>query len=405
MKKIIINTGYILLAIYVGMLAGCADMNDIQQQYLDRGERIYTGKADLLTVNGGHHRVQVTGIMHYAKTAEYCIIRWTNGTDQDSLTVNASNWQATDTMKVILDGLSEGAYRIFVQTYDKDGNKSLNVECNGNAYGENFISVAKAKSMTKMEPQIDGMVLRWNVSEDAVLVEVQYEGNTGLKTQTFPGNVSECKITDWKLGGNIQFRTAFLPEPDAIDMLYSEWINQSFPPDDILDKTKIVSLRSANDATAGYSGTIDAVFNGVISDGANQFCSSDGVGVPQHLTFDLGVQTNLTRLEMWARSDGYNNWNPKKIQFWGIADITGAEIALPSGDTGWEAEAVAKGWTKLLDGTCDYPVNNKLQFDTFPKIRYLIVRTTEENGPPSTGTGAYVIIQEITLYSDDITEL
>lgn len=180
-------------------------------------------------------------------------------------------------MKVILDGLNEGAYRIFVQTYDREGNKSLNEECNGYAYGENFILSATVKIVTKMDPQPDGMALTWSNSEDAILVEVQYEDNTGMKTLTLPGNVSEYKIADWKLGGNIRFRTAFIPEAGAIDTFYSEWINQSFP--DFVEYTVVKS-----------------------------------------------------------------------------------------------------------------------------KIRYLIIRTTEVFGPPSTGTGAYVILREMTLYSDDITK-
>jgi hypothetical protein len=115
---------------------------------------------------------------------------------------------------------------------------------------------------------------------------------------------------------------------------------------------------------------------------------------------------------MWARSDGYNNWNPRKIQFWGLADIPSADltsktITLPSTDPGWEAEAQAKGWIKLLDATCSDPVNNRMQFDeaSQTKIRYLIVRTTEVHGAPSTGSGAYVILQEITLHTDLIENL
>jgi hypothetical protein len=172
-----------------------------------------------------------------------------------------------------------------------------------------------------------------------------------------------------------------------------------------LGKANIVPLKLQYDATPGYDGQIEGVFDGVNKGDGNQFHSGDGVGVPQHLTFDLGVLTHLTRLEMWARSDGYNNWNPKTIQFWGIEDITGAEISLPSRDAGWEAEAVSKGWTKLLDGTCSDSVYNRLQFNTSAKIRYLIVRTTEVYNNPTSGTGVYVILREITLYADYVSEI
>lgn len=73
-------------------------------------------------------------------------------------------------------------------------------------------------------------------------------------------------------------------------------------------------------------------------------------------------------------------------------------------DSGWETEAEAKGWIKLLEGVCSDPVNNRLQFDApAPRIRYLIVRTTEVYA--GSGSGAYVILREITLYADYIEDL
>jgi hypothetical protein len=404
MKKILINTAYLLLATCMITLVGCADINDIHQKFLDGGERTYVGKADSLVVNGGHNRVQITGLMLYAKTAEYCIIRWTSGTSNDSLKVDATNWQATDTLKVIINGLGEDSYRFFVRTYDKDGNRSLNVECNGYSYGDKFILSSMAKNITKMTPYPDDMVLTWNVSGDAALVEVQYEGDTGVKTLTLPGNVSESKVSGWKLGGNIRFRTAFVPESGAIDTLYTGWTNQSFPEEYLLDKSKIRPLKLPNDATAGYNGTIEGVFNGVVGENANQFHSANNVGVPQHLTFDLGVNANLTKFSFVARQDG-NIWNPKVMQIWGIEDITGAEINLPSANAEWETQAITNGWKLLTEVTCAELNNNNLSVDTPHKIRYIIIRTKQVYGSPETGTGAYVIIREMTLYANDVSSI
>ncbi|GHT24386.1 hypothetical protein FACS189430_09200 [Bacteroidia bacterium] len=409
MKKILMNTGYILLTIYVVMLAACADLNDIQQEYIDRGERIYTGKAESLTVNGGLHRLQVTGTMQYAKAAEYCMLRWTNGTDTDSLKVPASNWQATDTMKVILNGLNEGAYRIFVQTYDKEGNSSLNVECNGNVYGESFILSANANIISQIKFLMPSVIeLSWAVSEKAESVEVVYESKTGNKTLFLPGNTATTELSDWKIGGEIKSRTAIIPEAGAIDMIYTNWLVQSFPADDILDKTKITPLYLANDAIPAYGGNAANLFNDVFSErtGGSQFASD--FGIPNHLTFDLGVFAHLKRFEFWP-SDTDDVWDPTAIQFWGIADVTGAEITEPrtnNGDGGaaWEAEALAKGWVKLVEGRCtSFSGVNEFISDNPAKIRYLIVRITEVQNV--TGSSKIVKISEVTLYSDDITEL
>ncbi len=389
----------VTVVLFTGLLS-CGDMNDTQRDFLDRGEKIYVGKIDSLQVHGGNYRAQITGLMYYAHTAEKCIIKW----ETDSLIVPLDGYSASDTLKLIINNLSEGSHQFFIQTYDKEGNKSLNESCNGYSYGEQYVRTASPKIISQMKAEPSGLVLLWNTSDEAESVEVVYESNDGDKTMALPGNVKETKLADWKIGGTIKSRTALIPEVGAIDTLYTDWLIQPFPAsvEFELDKSLIVPLKLAKDATTGYDGRIEGVFDGVLGTGGNQFHSGNDVGVPQHLTFDLGVNTNLTRFEIWARSDGYNNWNPKKIQFWGIDDITGAEITLPSMDSGWEAEAVAKGWTKLIDGTCSDPVNNRLKFDTSARIRYLIVRTTEVYGGPSSGTGAYVIIKEINLYADSI---
>jgi hypothetical protein len=399
------------LTILAGLaFASCSDMTDTQKEFVEMGTRIYAGKIDSLTVRGGDHRVEISGLMYYAYTAESCMITWEN----DTVTVPLQGYAIDDTFKVIIPNLEENFYQFFVKTIDREGNFSVQETCAGYAYGEQAALKATPKLVSQMQALPSGDIkLVWNTSEDAVNVEIVYESDAGEETLLLPGNVEETLLSDWKLGGYLKIRTQILPEEEAIDMLYTNQLTQYFPEfvEFEIDKTKIMPLKLPNDATTGYDGRIEGVFDGIIDGGGAQFHSGDGVGVPQHLTFDLGVQTTLTRLEMWARSDGYNNWNPKKIQFWGIGDIPQSElpgkvITLPSMDSGWEAEAQAKGWTKLLDATCSDPVNNRLQFDTpATKIRYLIVRTTEVHGGPSSGSGAYVILREITLHADLIEEL
>jgi hypothetical protein len=388
-------------------LIGCSGMNDTQQEFIEMGSRIYAGKIDSLVVRGGDHRVQISGLMYYAYTAEKCVIEWGTGVD----TISLDQYAKGDTLKVIIPGLEEGAHYFYVRTFDKEGNRSLQETCMGYSYGEQYILQAGSKVILEMNAEPSGMVLVWGTSEDAVSVEVKYESSMGEETLTLPGDVAETKLPDWKLSGYIKTRTQLLPEEGAIDMLWSDWVTQYFQ-DNVefkLNKSKIKPLKLPRDATTGYSGKEEGVFDGIVKASGNQFHSGSGVGVPQHLTFDLGVLTDLTRVEVVARGDvgdTYHNWNPKKIQFWGIADTTGAKITLPSADAGWEDEAVAKGWTKLLDDECGDPITNVLQFDApVPRIRYLIIRTTEVYGPPSSGSGAYVILREVTLHADYIEDL
>ena len=136
----------IILSVFIVMLYNCSDINDTHQDFLDRGERIYVGRADTLVVLGGYERARIQGMMYYANSAEKCIIRWTTEGKKDSVVVQAAEWKANnDTLSVLIEGLTEGTQRFFVQTYDKEGNKSLNLECSGTIYGEQYILSATPK--------------------------------------------------------------------------------------------------------------------------------------------------------------------------------------------------------------------------------------------------------------------
>ncbi|MDR0844675.1 MAG: DUF4998 domain-containing protein [Tannerella sp.] len=399
MSKIKFYNILIITFLYGFLTFSCGDMNDTQSEFLDRAGKVYPGKLASLVVHGGENRVQLTGSLQYAYTAESCMIRW----EADSMRVSLQGYSEDDTLKVNIPNLSEGLHEFSVQTYDKEGNKSLNEVCYGTAYGEVFKHSASAKFITQMTmPDPTGIVLSWSESEDAESVEIEYESVTGMKTMLLPGNVATTKLPEWKVGGTIKSRTGVIPEAGAIDTLQTEWLVQPFPTsvEYPLDKSKIIALKLANDATPDFGGSADNIFNGIFTDrqGAN---FTSGYGIPNHLTFDLGVLTHLTRLELYL-CDTDDIWDPRTIQFWGIANFTGAEITLPSMDAGWEAEAVAKGWTKLLD-TATPADFNILTFDNETTIRYLIVRVTRVvNG---VGTGVVCKLVEITLYADEITDL
>lgn len=404
MKKAITIIAVLLL------LATCADMNDIQQKFIENGEKVYVGKVDTLVVHGGYQRVKLSGMMYYAKTAEKSIIRWTVDGEKDSVIVDASDWRLkNDTLSVVIDGLREGTQRFFVQNYDKEGNKSLNVEVSGNVYGDQYIMSATSKMITQLTPLPEGLQLHWNMSEEAIGVEVKYESNDGYKFFKESAKALTTLISDWKLAGTIQTRTILMPESGALDTLYTEWSSPIQFPDNVefkVEKSKIKYLSWSKDAKTGYSGSFTGVFDGVFGGGGNQFHSGDGVGVAQHLTFDLNVKANLTRFEVYTRDDNYHNWNPKKIQIWGIDEIDeNSEVLLSSMNAGWEDEARQKGWKLLTENISTHPISNNFIITNPHEVRYIIIRTTEVHGAPALGSGAYVILREVTLYADKILSI
>ena len=393
----------LLVWLAVGFICqSCSDITEMQREYLDRGETLYVGRLDSIKFRGGLHRVQMEGLLNYARSASRCVISW----NDQSVEYAIDEISTGDTAKVLIKNLEEGTYRFFVQTFDEEGNKSVKSECYGYVYGDEYIMSQSPKFITEMVPDPDKMTLKWNLSDNAIKVQLSYENISGETVrQMLPGDVKETEIADWKEGGKIECITYTIPEENALDTIPLTPHVQYFPTDVDYEVNKALfkaAILPTDIMGDGYGGKIEGIWDGVAGSGdANRYHSSDGEGVPHHLTFDMGVYADLTRFSIGGRED-YHGWNPKRFQLWGIDSIENAETTLPSTDSGWEVEAQQKGWKLLIDATCNDPVSNsfKLDRDKVKNVRYIRYRVLEVFGPPSIGTGAYGCVQEMTFWAD-----
>lgn len=399
-----------IIGLLVWMIAGfifqsCSDITDMQREYLDRGETLYVGRLDSIKFRGGLHRVQMEGLLNYARSASRCVVSWDDQSQEYAIDAISNG----DTAKVLIEDLEEGTYRFFIQTFDEEGNKSVKSECYGYVYGDEYIMSQSPKFIIEMVPDPDKMVLKWNVSDNAVKVQLSYENLSGeMVRQILPGDVKDTEITDWKEGGKIECITYTLPEENALDTIPLTPYVQYFPTDVDYEVNKALFkavILPTDILGNGYEGRIEGIWDGVAGSGSsNRYHSADGEGVPHHLTFDMGVYADLTRFSIEGRED-YHNWNPKHFQLWGIDSIENAETILPSSDPGWEVEAREKGWKLLIDATCNDPVINsfKLDKDNVKNVRYIRYRVLEVFGPPAVGSGAYGCVQEMTFWADRLT--
>lgn len=399
-----------IIGLFVWILTGlifqsCSDITDMQREYLDRGETLYVGKIDSVKFRGGLNRVQMEGLLSYTRSASRCVISW----NDQSKEYNMDEIRQGDTAKVLMDNLAEGTYRFTVQTFDKEGNKSVPEEYYGYVYGEEYKLTQSPKGISEMLPQPYNIVLKWNISDNAIKVRFTYENTEGqMISAVLPGNIKETVVADWKKGGKIECITYTLPEKNALDTIALDPYIQYFPTEVEyeISKSTFKAARLATDILGnGYGGKIEGIWDGVIGSGeSNRYHSADKEGIPHHLTFDIGVYADLSRFKIYGRV-GYHNWNPKHFQLWGTDSLEDAETTLPSTDPGWEAEATAKGWKLLIDATNSDPEANAFNFDKekTKNVRYIRYRALEVFGPPTTGEGAYGCVQEMTFWADHLS--
>lgn len=394
------------LAIACGMIAAsCSDINEMHQEWLDRGETIYAGKIDMLSARGGVGRIQIEGDAKYAQMAEKCVVRYNDVVKEFQL---ADITDGDGKIAILLEDLEEGNYQFFVNTLDKSGNRSIVEQCFGYSYGENYAGIQNPKRVVSSSAGFSGATLVWNTVGNAAKVRLDYwTKDLQPASLELPGDVESTLIEDWEWGGEIKITTFVLPEENALDVIELAPVTSRFVdyPEEELSKVKFSVYKLPTDINGNGWGTkIPGIWDGVEGkEGANGY-HNEKAGMPHHFTFDLGVIADLSKVYVCGRddTDEKTKRNPRHFQLWGRATIDGAETTLPSENPGWEAEAESKGWVLILDGYNTDRIRNThgIEFSKGKGVRYIRYRAVE-----SFDDLEYGQLQEITFYATDIKDI
>lgn len=86
-----------------------------------------------------------------------------------------------------------------------------------------------------------------------------------------------------------------------------------------LDRTRMRDYTLPTDAPLGYSGSVNTLFDGILTDSRRGYHSGDAARMPQWFTYDMGVKAKLSRLTWFMRegSNYYSLHNPRVIEIYG----------------------------------------------------------------------------------------
>lgn len=226
------------------LTASCEKMGDTYAEYLKDGEIVYPGKADSLTAFPGNGRIKLQWLIISDPKIVKAAVYWHN--QSDSLIIPIKKTSNVDTIKVNLPDLEEGLYTFDVYTYDKAGNRSIGSQVIGEVFGESYqrtISNRLIKSVAWLDivqqgntPAFKGAEITWyGVNAQAIYVDIEYvkEDGTVVKLREEPVRVSgrpplfreTTRLPNCAANSTIRYRTAFVPDPLAIDTFYTD-VNQ-----------------------------------------------------------------------------------------------------------------------------------------------------------------------------------
>lgn len=218
------------------IISACSKIDDYKEKYMAGGSIIYSGKMDSVMIFSGRNRVKLTGLF----TSDPNIVKYRVFTNsrQDSVEVHVKRTSGVDTANLIIPNLSEGTQSFEIRTYDAAGNSSVPVFVTANVYGANYQSSLVNRGVADASLQNDGSArISWaDVSGDAGVInmEVNYTDTAGMVHDTIFPSVAAGFVTNLpaiKLGSTFSYKTAFLPNPTAIDTFYTDFQSHSVKAD------------------------------------------------------------------------------------------------------------------------------------------------------------------------------
>jgi hypothetical protein len=220
-----------ILSICLFCFVACEDMDILHQEYLDRGEEIYTGIIDSLKAFPGNNRVKFTWQINSDPRITKTVIYWNEGLD--SLIVEANRTQTGPIKMETLFSIPEGSYIFEFITKDNEGHRSLSSERTVEVYGEKYASILRNRVIKSMNLN-DGNSLRlvWHPTEATVqYATIRYTdytdpSNPVQQNVRVENQATETVLSGVRPGETLSVITSHLPEGslDILDTLPREYI-------------------------------------------------------------------------------------------------------------------------------------------------------------------------------------
>jgi len=380
---------------------GCSKHETDFRDFLGGKELTYTGAVGEVLTQPGNLRVELKWKSSTDPSITKYVVYWNNKVDSQVVSITAK----TDSVKTVISGLQEFVYTFTIYSFDAKGNKSIAREVNNiKVYGPIYNSTLLNRAYNASTPYVvngDGSIKLNFITADTIHVKtlINYTNSAGVASQALLlGTDSTVLLPSYRPGTKVLYQSSYKPEQNSIDVFTVDKFDEYPSIFQFIqcDKSLFREVRLPNDVSTYESGTsISKLWDGSVGpQGYPNIFHSDGNHIAHVLTFDMGkVYNNLSQMEEVGR-DCCNN--PDKFEVWGIADITNAATTLRGDNSGWKAEAIAKGWTLLKEVNRSDNGVNALKVDLIsnpPPVRYIRIRVIH-----TTTGSAYSNMSELTFW-------
>lgn len=188
------------------------------RSFLNGQEKVYPGVVADVQVNPGDNRILLTWKPNTDPNVTNYIVYWNNGAD--SVVIDATSHNTADTIKTYIPDLDEASHTFVVYSLYAKGEKSIptNIE-NAKVYGDRYRASLLNRPVSAIS-YVDSIVkITWNIPDTInIVTKVQYIDTLDqLRTLNLQPDSNTLVLSDWKLPTKIYYRSAYIPQINAID--------------------------------------------------------------------------------------------------------------------------------------------------------------------------------------------
>lgn len=278
---------FLFFIVTAGFLASCDKMDGTYKEFLNKGEIVYNGKPEQLQASPGNGRIALKWYIVSDPKITSAKVFWTNQAHiegepvvpgqrpggRDSLEIAIHRGSGTDSVIAVIDHMKQGIYTFQVYMYDSEGHASIKTEVIGNVYGDTFQGSISTRPLDvplldTIGPNKSDLYIPWfGIAQQAVKIDLIYTDISGVekKIKIEKTHVRGQAGLSWqqrdtlfnfKEGTTFKYRTAFLPEANAIDTFYTDYTTISHgyfvpPPPPVAEENLALKKKVTTSSSSG----------------------------------------------------------------------------------------------------------------------------------------------------------
>jgi hypothetical protein len=199
------------------LFASCKNMNDTHQEW--NNPSIYPAKALGAECIPGRHRVKIKWPAGTDKSLSRAVIYWNNREEWQEAFISPDQ----DTVEYVIGPLEERNYTFSINTFDRDNNRSVDVEVNGRPYGDLYAASLYPRELNSIISSGGMYVIGWAPVSDTTMryTTVTYTDHTNAanpvqRSIRVANTAEQTLLAGVKIGENVTVTSAYLPGLDLV---------------------------------------------------------------------------------------------------------------------------------------------------------------------------------------------